>query len=269
MQEIVKGALEAEAGLGILQEPPQALEGQGKVGGDGPLQGTHQTQGEDLFEVLVRLQEGVGGPTHIVLHGLLEALAAHGPHQPILHRSGQGFPPGRGEDLRHRLVGHALEEVPGPLLREDLEALRLQVALEALDPALHGLVQDALQLRQDLGRDHLPDGAPLPIQDGLEEVGEAVVEGLPELPVGEGPGQILLGEETIAHGPAHGCRQSGLILGDGSLEDPQGSTEEGRGLVRVEEHPDGHRVREPPGQGSEEYGDKGLQKRLGGHQPSR
>jgi hypothetical protein len=91
----------------------------------------------------------------------------------------------------------------------------------------------------------------------VQEDGQALVEGVPELTLGEDPGQVLGGEEAVADGTADGRGQAALVLGHSSLEPTEAPpSKELRRLVRMEQHPDGHRVREPPGERAEEDDDQ-------------
>jgi hypothetical protein len=91
-------------------------------------------------------------------------------------------------------------------------------------------------------------------------MGEAIVESSPELSVGKSLGQVFLGQKPCAHGQTDGGGQPRLILWDRSLEEGEGSAEDARRLIGMEEHPDGHGIGETPCKGPEHHGEKRLEK---------
>jgi hypothetical protein len=86
-----------------------------------------------------------------------------------------------------------------------------------------------------------------------------VVEGLPELDIPEGLGEVLRSEESVAHRASDGGGESWLVLRDRTLEEADPPAAEPWRLVWMEEHPDGHRVGQAPGQGPEPDGEDNAQ----------
>ena len=131
--------------------------------------------------------------------------------------------------------------------------------LEQGQTVTEDLLDDAVDLGSQLRAKQVADRATLDFENLVEEGGEPLVECLSKLGLPEHAGQVLLGEEPVAHRAAYGGGESGLVLGDCTLKKPQPATAQRRRSVRMEEHPDRDRVRQAPRQGSDHNGHDGPQ----------
>ena len=120
--------------------------------------------------------------------------------------------------------------------------------LDPGDRVVQHLVDDGGGFGHDLRAEDVAQRAAFDLEQFVEEALQSLVEGFPELGLGEHAGEVFLGEEAVADRVTDGAGEPCLVLGDRALEQPYTPAPERRGAVRVEEHPDGHRVGEPAGQ---------------------
>ena len=103
------------------------------------------------------------------------------------------------------------------------------------------------------------------VDSPVEEHGDGPVERLPQPGGRELAGEILFGEQALAHGLPDAFRQARPVLGDRALEL---EVPHPPGLVGVEQHPDRHGIRDSAREGADADRNEGLQPDRFSHAPN-
>ncbi len=95
-----------------------------------------------------------------------------------------------------------------------------------LQHLVESLIDERLDVRDDAPRDQLAQWPALSVEDAIQEIGEALIEGSPECLVGERVGEVFGRQQPIPDGLADGGCESRLVLWDRALEEAHPPTAE-------------------------------------------